>query len=96
MAERAKLRYESVSYYDIDLINICSKACKSLNYIYHSYKIDRKTGFLIVYGFEQGNHMLLNSLACIVVCDYLRVKKEKQTKNYHSGYLPNRHDGGSH
>ena len=52
MGERAKLRYNGVSYYDRDLKIISDKACKELTCVFHSYKLDRKTGFLIVYAYS--------------------------------------------
>ena len=60
MGERAKLRYNGVSYYDRDLKIISDKACKELTCVFHSYKLDRKTGFLIVYACRVENNILIN------------------------------------
>ena len=70
MGERAKLRYNGVSYYDRDLKIISDKACKELTCVFHSYKLDRKTGFLIVYAYSLFQIMVVQNFLCRKCINY--------------------------
>ena len=60
MTERAKLRYNGVSYYDADLNGICDKECKFQGLVFNSYKIDRKTENIVVSGLKGHNLVVYN------------------------------------